>query len=68
MKNPAAFISYARRDDAAYGRRITGLRERLQRMVAAAIDRVVSRSWWKLGGAAPRAWWTGSGGEVKVGG
>jgi formylglycine-generating enzyme required for sulfatase activity len=39
MKNPAAFISYARRDDAAYGRRITGLRQRLQRMVAAAIGR-----------------------------
>jgi formylglycine-generating enzyme required for sulfatase activity len=39
MKNPAAFISYARRDDAAYGGRITGLRERLQRMVAAAIGR-----------------------------
>ena len=39
MKNPAAFISYARRDDAAYGGRITGLRQRLQRMVAAAIGR-----------------------------
>ena len=37
MNKPAAFISCARRDDAAYGRRITGLRERLQRMVAAAI-------------------------------
>ena len=39
MKNPAAFISYARRDDAAYGGRITGLRQRLQRMVASAIGR-----------------------------
>jgi formylglycine-generating enzyme required for sulfatase activity len=39
MKNPAAFISYARRDDAAYAGRITGLRQRLQRMVAAAIGR-----------------------------
>ena len=41
MKNPAAFISYARRDDAAYGGRITGLRKRLQRMVASAIGREV---------------------------
>lgn len=39
MKNPAAFISYARRDDAAYGGRITALRQRLQPMVAAAIGR-----------------------------
>lgn len=39
MKKPAAFISYARRDDAAYGRRITGLRQRLQRLIAAAIGR-----------------------------
>jgi hypothetical protein len=31
--------------------------------------RVVSRSWWKLGGAESQAaWWGGSGGEVKVGG
>ena len=37
MKNPAAFISYARRDNSAYGRRITGLREKLQGMVASAI-------------------------------
>ena len=30
---------------------------------------VVSRSWWKLGGAGTEvAWWGGSGGEVKVGG
>ena len=29
---------------------------------------VVSRSWWKLRGAAPRAWWSPSGGEVKVAG
>jgi hypothetical protein len=29
---------------------------------------VVSRRWWKFGGAAPKAWWSGSGGEVKVGG
>jgi formylglycine-generating enzyme required for sulfatase activity len=39
MRNPAAFISYARRDDAAYGGRITGLRERLQDLVASAIGR-----------------------------
>jgi hypothetical protein len=39
MKNPAAFISYARRDDAAYSRRITGLRQKLQGMVASAIGR-----------------------------
>ena len=37
MKNPAAFISYARRDDAAYSRQITGLRQKLQGMVASAI-------------------------------
>src|SRR5918998_1334944 len=30
--------------------------------------RVVSRRWWKLGGAGPEAWWSGSGGEVKIGG
>jgi len=30
---------------------------------------VVSRRWWKLGGAGTEtAWWSGSGGEVKVGG
>jgi hypothetical protein len=30
---------------------------------------VVSRSWWKLGGAGTEGtWWGGSGGEVKVGG
>jgi hypothetical protein len=30
---------------------------------------VVSRGWWKLGGAGTEAaWWGGSGGEVKVGG
>ena len=39
MKNPAAFISYARRDDRAYGRRITGVRERLQGLVGAAVGR-----------------------------
>ncbi len=28
---------------------------------------VVSRSWWKLGGAGSDvAWWWGSGGEVKI--
>jgi hypothetical protein len=37
MKKPAAFISYARRDDAAYSRRITGLRQKLEGMVASAI-------------------------------
>jgi hypothetical protein len=37
MKSPAAFISYARRDDRAYSRRITGIRERLQGLVGAAI-------------------------------
>ena len=31
-------------------------------------EAVVSRGWWKLRGAAPRAWWGGSGGEVKIGG
>ena len=36
MKNPAAFISYARRDDGAYGRRITGLRQKLQQQLVAA--------------------------------
>jgi hypothetical protein len=39
MKEPAAFISYARRDDAAYGGRITRLRQRLQGLVASAIGR-----------------------------
>jgi hypothetical protein len=32
------------------------------------VKEVVSRKWWKFGGAAPKAWWSGSGGEVKVGG
>ena len=32
------------------------------------VPRHVSRGWWKLRGAAPRAWWGGSGGEVKIGG
>jgi hypothetical protein len=35
----------------------------------AELFEVVSRSWWKLGGAGPEGtWWGGSGGEVKVGG
>jgi hypothetical protein len=30
---------------------------------------VVSRGWWKLGGAESKpTWWSGSGGEVKIGG
>ena len=34
---------------------------------AAAAAKVVSRGWWKLGGAGTKwAWWSGSGGEVKV--
>jgi hypothetical protein len=33
-----------------------------------ATTRVVSRRWWKFGGAGPRAWCLASGGEVKVGG
>jgi nucleoside-diphosphate-sugar epimerase len=33
------------------------------------VGEVVSRSWWKLGGAGTDGtWWFGSGGEVKVGG
>jgi hypothetical protein len=39
MKHTAAFISYARRDDAAYGGRSTGFGQRLQKMVAARIGR-----------------------------
>ena len=39
MKNPAAFISYASRDDDAYRGRISSLRQRLQRLVASAIGR-----------------------------
>jgi uncharacterized protein YndB with AHSA1/START domain len=37
-------------------------------VVAVEPNKVVSRRWWKFGGAGPRAWWWGSGGEVKVGG
>jgi hypothetical protein len=34
-----------------------------------AAHQVVSRRWWKLGGAGTEtAWWSGSGREVKVGG
>jgi formylglycine-generating enzyme required for sulfatase activity len=39
MQTPAAFISYARLDDHAYGGRITRLRERLEGMVGSAIGR-----------------------------
>jgi hypothetical protein len=39
MQTLAAFISYARRDDKAYGGRITGLRQRLERLVSSAIGR-----------------------------
>ena len=41
---------------------------KLGNFIKQLLDKVVSRSWWKLGGAVPRAWWDGSGGEVKVGG
>jgi hypothetical protein len=37
MHTPAAFISYARRDDEAYGGRISELRKRLQLVVGAAV-------------------------------
>jgi len=44
MKNPAAFISYARRDDRAYGGRIKGLCQRLEWMAASAIGRDIEIS------------------------
>jgi len=52
-------------EDHAIDQRLTSA---LSSLPATEALKVVSRSWWKFGGAAPRAWWDGSGGEVKVGG
>ena len=40
----------------------------LGRYDRALAEMVVSRRWWKFGGAGPKAWWSASGGEVKIGG
>jgi hypothetical protein len=43
--------------------------ERTSGKTGARYVAVVSRRWWKLGGAGTEtAWWSGSGREVKVGG
>jgi hypothetical protein len=48
---------------------VQGQAQLLDGVEAAYPQQVVSRSWWKLGGAGSEmAWWVGSGGEVKVGG
>jgi hypothetical protein len=39
MKIPSAFNGYPHRDDAAYGHRITGLRQKLQGVLVAASGR-----------------------------